>query len=166
MQARSRALGDSGLHFAAESNMKKLIVFLVLLLLAVAGSLYYFSVGDYSEGFRAGTVIKLSRKGIVFKTFEGQLNLGMVLSEGNSGINQTEISNLWEFSVLRGDTAVRADLERVILSGRRAKLHYEEKFVKLPWRGDTRYVVTSVEVLPEDRRPTESQVPAVESPMP
>lgn len=130
--------------------MKKLLVVLIFILCTIAGVLFYFSTGSYSEGFRAGTVMKLSRKGVVFKTFEGQLNLGMVLSEGSEGAAHTEVSNLWEFSVLRSDSEVRKDLERVMLSGRRAKLHYEEKYMKLPWRGDTRYLVTAVEMLPED----------------
>jgi hypothetical protein len=137
--------------------MKKLLYLLLFIVLAMVGVAYYFTTGSYSEGFRAGTVIKLSRKGVVFKTYEGQLNLGMVLSEGSESATHAEVSNLWEFSVLRGDSKVREDLERVMLSGRRAKLHYEEKYLKLPWRGDTRYLVTEFEMLPEDARPRPSE---------
>ena len=36
-------------------------------------SLMYWGV--YDEGVRAGTVLRISKKGMVFKTFEGQLNV-------------------------------------------------------------------------------------------
>lgn len=93
-------------------------------------------------------MIKLSHKGVLFKTYEGQLNLGMVLNEGANGTAQTEVSNLWEFSVPQKDTATLRALETVMLSGHRAKLHYQEKFMRLPWRGETSYWVTAVEALP------------------
>lgn len=128
--------------------MKKAIAILMLLLLLLAGVAGYFAFGNYSEGFRAGTVIKLSHKGVAFKTYEGQLNLGMVLNEGANGASQTEISNLWDFSVPQQDTATLRALEAVMLSGHRAKLHYVEKVMRLPWRGETRYWVTQVEALP------------------
>jgi hypothetical protein len=131
--------------------MKKFIAFLVLILLAILAVAAYFAFGSYSEGFRAGTVIKLSNKGVAFKTYEGQLNLGMVLSEGNAGVTSTEVSNIWEFSVLKSDTAVLRQLEQAMLNGHRAKLHYEEKYMKLPWRGDTRYLVNGVESLDEPK---------------
>ncbi len=128
--------------------MKKVIGFLILLLVVIVGVGGYFAFGNYSEGFRAGTVIKLSHKGVLFKTYEGQLNLGMVLNEGANGASQTEVSNQWEFSVPQKDTATLRALEAAMLSGHRAKLHYQEKFMRLPWRGETSYWVTSVEALP------------------
>jgi hypothetical protein len=133
--------------------MKKLLVFLVLVLLIIGAVGAYFVFGSYSEGFRAGTVIKLSKKGVAFKTYEGQLNLGLVLSEGDAGITATEISNIWEFSVLASDTTVLRKLEEVMLNGYRAKLHYAEKYMKLPWRGETRYLVNEVESLGEPVNP-------------
>jgi hypothetical protein len=139
--------------------MKKLLLTLLLLLAVLFGVAFYFAFGSYSEGFRAGTVIKLSHKGVLFKTYEGQLNLGMVLSEGSGSASHAEVSNLWEFSVLGRDAKVREDLERVMLSGRRAKLHYEEKYLKLPWRGDSRYLVTDVEMLPEEVRTPVPETP-------
>lgn len=57
----------------------KLIVVLVILAVLAGGSYYMF--GSYSDGNRAGTVIKRSRKGLLFKTYEGELNLGLVLGD-------------------------------------------------------------------------------------
>ncbi|MFT6323348.1 MAG: hypothetical protein ACJAWO_000900 [Halieaceae bacterium] len=52
--------------------MKKFIAIVVLLFIAIM-SFFYF--GTYSEGVRAGTIIKISRRGTIFKTYEGQLNV-------------------------------------------------------------------------------------------
>jgi hypothetical protein len=118
------------------------LVFALVILLALLGAGFYL-FGDYSDGYRAGTVIKLSRKGLVFKTFEGELNLGMGIHDGGSSV---AISNVWDFSVSASDTACLAGLDSAMLSGKRAKLHYREKFLAVPWRGDTKYQVYKVEI--------------------
>jgi hypothetical protein len=119
----------------------KLVVF-ALVVLALAG-LGYYLFGNYSDGYRAGTVIKLSRKGLAFKTYEGELNLGMGIHDAGSSVS---ISNVWNFSVNASDTACIAMLDSAMLSGKRAKLHYREKFVAVPWQGDTKFLVYKVEV--------------------
>ena len=118
----------------------KLIAFLVLLLLVAVG--FYILTGSYSDGYRAGTVMKISHKGIGIKTYEGQLNLGMTLNNDPGGV---AMSNIWNFSVPPSNKETIRKLEEAMLSGERVKVHYEEKIVKLPWRGDTRYMVTDVE---------------------
>ena len=100
--------------------------------------LYYAS---YSEGVRAGTVIKLSKKGVVFKTWEGQLSLnsfGAVKSDN-------QLSEVFEFSVEKGQDSLYHKLEEVSLSGERINLYYVERYAVLPWRGSTKYFVEKVE---------------------
>ena len=78
-----------------KSKWKKRLVisFLILILAFVA---YVFICGiTYSTGTRTGVVIKLSQKGVLFKTYEGELNLGGI-SEGDGTIMPTR---LWNFSV-------------------------------------------------------------------
>ena len=41
----------------------------------------------YSEGMRTGVLVKFSQKGVIWKSWEGQLNLGSV------------VPTVWEFSV-------------------------------------------------------------------
>lgn len=104
--------------------------------------LCFFTFGNYSEGDRAGTIIKLSKRGYVIKTYEGELNLGMVYVEGSeTSVNRS----LWSFSVV-GDQALKDKMEDAMLNGRRVKLHYKEKYYKLPWAGETNYIVTAMEV--------------------
>ncbi len=100
----------------------------------------YFLFGNYSDGTRAGTIVKLSHKGYVFKTLEGQLNLGGLTQESGS-----PASSLWDFSVSKDDAQLVKDLEDANLNGRRIKLYYKEKYYTLPWRGDTKYFIYKVE---------------------
>lgn len=125
-----------------KSIARKLKVTLfVLALLAVAG-LAFFVFGHYSEGYRGGTLIKLSKKGIVFKTLEGQLNVGTFL---DNGINKP-LSPIWDFSV-KNDKSLFDTLNHAILTNKRVKLHYDEMFIRLPWRGETEYLVDQVEII-------------------
>lgn len=122
--------------------MKKWI-FLAIIFLVVGGGLYYVTFGYYSDGTRVGSLIKLSKRGYLFKTYEGQLNVGG-MSDGTGSLNATQ----WEFSVDDDNKAVVVNLEQAMKMGQRVSLHYEEKFFQLPWNGDTQYFVTSVELIP------------------
>lgn len=95
---------------------------------------------NFSSGYRVGRIIKVSEKGYVFKTNEGQLNTGG-FSEGDGDIT----SSIWEFSIKRGDTEI---LEQLKNSNKgMVRLYYDEKFVRIPFLGDTKYFVTKVETV-------------------
>jgi hypothetical protein len=132
-------------------NMAKLILGILLALILLVGG--YFLFGNYSDGFRAGTMIKFSKRGTVFKTYEGQLNLGMVLNSSPSDdpdaarAPQTSVNSVWEFSVNDDDQEVVNTLEEALLTGKRVKVHYREKFYRLPFQGDTKYFVYKAEML-------------------
>jgi hypothetical protein len=119
------------------------LALVLFVLAALAGGAYYL-FGSYSDGYRAGTVIKLSRKGLLFKTYEGQLNLGLVLGDQSGAA----VSNIWEFSVPSSNQEVLAKLDTAMARGRRAKLHYREMFAQVPWRGDTKFMVYKVDLAP------------------
>ncbi len=91
----------------------------------------------YSEGNRAGRLIKFSKQGFMFKTYEGEMNLGGVTNATN---NSMMMNYMWDFSVV--NEAVADSLLR--LEGRDISVHYKEKMGKLPWRGDTKYIVDKV----------------------
>jgi len=118
-------------------------IFLVVFLLIVGGVLYYITFGYYSDGTRVGSLVKLSRKGYVFKTYEGQLMVGG-MSDGTGTFNSTT----WDFSVDDDNRSVVEALEYSQKTGQRESLHYEEKFFQLPWNGDTKYFVIAVELIP------------------
>jgi hypothetical protein len=110
---------------------------LVLVLLVVA----YFTVAlkwSYSSGERAGWIQKLSKRGWVCKTWEGELAL--VSIPGTSSVEK--------FAFTAADDAIAEELTQVM--GKRVNLHYEEK-VGLPTScfGETRHYVTRVTVSSE-----------------
>ena len=135
--------------------MKKLILILILLLLVFIG--WYISTGYFSSGERAGTISKLSERGYVFKTNEGVLNEG-----GYSGETGTLTPRYWDFSA-KEDSVVEK-LKIALSTGERITLHYQEKFLKFPWNGDTKYFITDVTFLPKPApvAPVAPEVPQAE----
>ena len=117
---------------------------LLMLLIIVAIALFSFAYwGSYSEGVRSGMVVKISKKGFVFKTYEGQLNLQTFGANKSPNL----VSESFEFSVENDREDVIKMLEEASLSGERVSLKYVERLVKFPWRGDTKYFVIEVERL-------------------
>ena len=98
--------------------------------------LFYITSYTYSEGNRAGRLIKFSRKGYIFKTYEGEINLGGI-NASNGGVM---INNMWDFSV--SENSVADTLAKY--EGRDITVHYKEKLKSMPWRGDTKYIVDKV----------------------
>jgi hypothetical protein len=77
----------------------------------------------------------------VFKTWEGTLDFGYLQTDPQGGV----ATRIWDFSVAPGDDQVRKDIDAAIAGDYKVKLHYEEKYVKLFWRGDTTHFVVKVE---------------------
>jgi hypothetical protein len=112
--------------------MKSLLALLVVGALGFAGYVLLMLNWSYSAGERAGYVQKLSRKGWVCKTWEGEMAL--VSMPGT-------VAEKFLFTV--PDDAIAEQINRSI--GSRVTLYYEQH-VGLPthcW-GDTQYFVTRV----------------------
>lgn len=87
----------------------------------------------YSEGVREGYVTKLSKKGVLWKTWEGQLQVG-------TG-ELAAIQEPYHFSVVGGEMA---DQVRSML-GKKVTIHYREWLV-MPWsRGSSGNEVVKIE---------------------
>jgi hypothetical protein len=113
-------------------------VFMFLFVFLLLGSAifwwkYYYT---YSDGARSGMLQKLSHKGNLFKTYEGELVLSSVASSNNVAL----ASEKFYFSIA-DDSIAKKMLE---YEGKRVKLQYKEKKGTLPWRGDSRYIVDGV----------------------
>ncbi len=111
----------------------------IILGLVILAALYVWFVWSwsYSRGERAGWVQKLSNKGFVCKTWEGEL--AMISMPGAA-------PEKFFFTVWSDEVA--ESINKSI--GKRVALHYEEK-VGLPGScfGDTRYYVTRVSIVDE-----------------
>lgn len=124
----------------------RLFIALAVLVALVAGYLYIVLAWNYSTGERAGWVQKLSHKGWLCKTWEGEM--AMVSLPGST-------PEKFYFTVR--DDAVADQIQKVM--GRRVSLHYEEK-VGLPTScfGETRHFVSRVQA--------ELEMPGMTSPAP
>ena len=115
----------------------RIVLALVAVALLIPGYFWLVLTWSYSTGERAGWVQKLSKKGWVCKTWEGEL--AMISMPGAS-------PEKFYFTVR--DDAVAQRVNQVM--GKRVTLHYEEK-VGLPTScfGETRHFVTRVTVVDE-----------------
>ncbi len=112
--------------------MKKFItvsaIGIVLISAAYFTFIYY---ATYSDGYRSGELIKITRKGVLFKTWEGKISQGVAEEQH------------FEFSVESKNKKVIELLKE--FQGHQVNLTYKERFGTFPWMGDTKYYVTQVE---------------------
>ena len=111
--------------------MKKFIG--ITIAIALFSTVCYFTFlyyATYSVGVRSGELIKLSNKGVIFKTYEGEL------SQGISG------AQIFQFSIMDNEEKVIADLKE--MEGHYVKVTYVERYRTFPWWGDSRYFITEV----------------------
>lgn len=122
-----------------------LLVVIVLPVLYVELMLHW----SYSSGERAGWLQKLSRKGFVCKTDEGELSMIAVPGAAPE-----------KFYFTVRDEAVARQIEQ--LMGHRVSLHYEQK-IGLPTScfGDTQYFVTAVQAVEEPGYGMPAAAPAI-----
>ncbi len=125
---------DSGVKKTKSFFRKVLIYSSILLVLAGIGYMLWAN-WTYSEGTRTGYMMKISKKGYVFKTYEGQLNLGG-LQEDNSSV----LGNVWSFSLK--EDYLSKKLEE--MEGKKVQLRYKEINKAMPWQGETNYYVYDV----------------------
>lgn len=123
-----------------KSIMKKILAVVVIVLIGVFCFFYFVS---YEDGYWAGKVLSVSKKGILFKTHEGRLSM-----ESFGALKNTSpLAETRDFSVERGNEMVLKELEQVALTGERVNVKFKKMFVRFFWRGDTKYFVTDVERL-------------------
>ena len=110
-------------------------VIVLMAVLGFGGWTWFTLTYNYSDGERAGYIQKLSRKGWVCKTWEGELSM----------INYPGAApEIFHFSV-RGEKMAK-DIEAVV--GKRVALSYEQH-VNVPTScfGETEYFITGLRVI-------------------
>jgi len=127
-----------------KKTTKKILRTLTIVLLIVAVAVFCFLYwATYEEGVMAGKVLRVSEKGMVFKTYEGKINLETFGALRNT----SPIAESFDFSIYKSDTNIIKELETVSLSGERVNLYFVKHYMTFPWRGETKYFVTRVERL-------------------
>ncbi|MBP2832951.1 6-phosphogluconate dehydrogenase [Aquimarina sp. U1-2] len=111
--------------------MKKTLIIIILTIFGLLASWYAFVYyATYSEGNRSGELIKFSNKGVLVKTWEGEI------SQGISG------AQIFSFSVEDQEEDLIDKLAK--FQGSYVKVTYKERFAKLWWLGDTKYFLIDV----------------------
>jgi hypothetical protein len=117
-------------------RVTKTILWLSLIALLI-GAIGYYLYRDhtFSEGTRSGALVKISKKGWIFKTYEGELNLS-----GTGGMMTP--TSVWTFSA---NEAAFQQLQK--LEGKNVSCHYLQKVQAFPWQGDTDYIVDEAKLV-------------------
>ena len=111
-------------------------IVILVLLLALAFFVWWRYYFTYSDGFRYGLLQKVSHRGSIFKTYEGE----MILSSVKSNTNVPIASEKFYFSVTDKSVAQKLDS----LQGHDVTVHYKQKNSAAFWCGDSEYIVDSV----------------------
>ena len=110
--------------------------FIVALFFILSFSIYGITTGlgqQYSIGKRTGFITKLSHKGVIWKTYEGEMQIGT----GDISSLQTPV----QFSIV--DKEILAIVEKSL--GKKVTIHYEEWLI-MPYRiGNSGYEVVNIE---------------------
>lgn len=118
----------------------KKILLTILAIIVVGGLIFgyiWFYVPFSDSGVKAGTLNNIKHKGIIFKTYEGEL---IQTGFGTDTRRGTLQSNEFQFSVENEKIAQQL----MQMSGQQVKVHYKEYFGALPWRGYSKFVVDSI----------------------
>ncbi len=92
----------------------------------------------YSSGERSVKIIKLSEKGLIWKTWEVE----GILTQG-----QNNLTYIWQFSVDSNEqkkSEILSLLQKAFDSGETVKIKYVQQAGSVPWRGDTSYFVKDI----------------------
>ncbi len=106
--------------------MKKLIG--IILAASTTLALTGCGVITFSDGDRTGKVIKLSKKGVMVKTWEGELAL----------------TDMRTFKFTVRDESLVEIIKAKSVSGETTTLTYTQKMLPAKWQGDTGYWITAV----------------------
>lgn len=109
---------------------KILFIFIATLILGLASYFAFIYYVPFSEGYRSGELIKFSNKGVMVKTWEGEI------SQGISG------AQIFSFSVQDSQQEVIEKLKN--FQGKYIKVTYKERYATFFWLGDTKYFITDV----------------------
>jgi hypothetical protein len=122
-----------------KNKFKKFLIITAIVLIA-AWFIFYFIAGmTYSKGTRSGILTKVSERGFIFKTYEGEMNVGG-FSQGDGTIMPASI---FKFSV--PEKKIYEKLEAA--QGHKIVVHYKQVMKNFFWQGDTDYFIYEVSIV-------------------
>ena len=131
----------SGVKRAKRWILRTFALLLVAVIVILAAWTWVALSFSYSMGERAGYVQKISKKGWIFKTWEGELAMANLPGA---------MPEVFHFS--SREDAVAKQLQECL--GRRVRIKYEEHVgIPLNWFGDTPYFVVGMELVDDAQPP-------------
>ena len=129
---------ESAAHTPSTPKKRFRRIFIVSLLVIVFGLwIFYLICGiTYSEGTRSGILTKVSKKGFVFKTFEGEINIGGI----NQGDGTIMPATVFKFSVYDEKTYHKLDS----MQGKKVVVTYKQVLKNFFWQGESDYFIHDV----------------------
>ncbi|MGI8637368.1 MAG: hypothetical protein ACR2KZ_18390 [Segetibacter sp.] len=125
---------------------KATTIIITVIVFTLIGFIYWRYFFVFAEGTKAGVLNTFQKKGLLFKTYEGQL-----IQSGFRGTPTTAIqSNQFSFSVT--DEKVAQKLMQN--SGKDMELHYKRYIGTLPFRGMQLFVIDSIYNISNAYNPT------------
>lgn len=110
--------------------MKKFLGYFFLVLILIGGLMVYWNYYNvFSDGERKGVLVKITKKGNVFKTYEGEMWLSC-----------RQLVNPEKFLFSIEDKALADTLGN--LQDQCIQVKYTQFRKSLPWRGDSEYIIT------------------------
>lgn len=109
-------------------------------LLLIILAFYWLFFNRYGIGERTGILIKITHKGNIFKTDEGEMWLSC-----------RQMTNPEKFYFSVTDDSLASVLKS--LQDECLQVTYEQYRGLLPWRGDSKYIVTGVAPIKKDQSP-------------
>lgn len=129
-------------------------VLTVVAIMAILGSLLLGRGGcfvgcndSYSEGERVGIVTKISYKGWQNKTWEGQMNLGGMVSNSQGHLE----TNVWAFTVSEEDEASLKILQEAQRTQKPVIVKYKEWMIRPGCQTDSGFIVQGVEYVKTEK---------------
>lgn len=110
---------------------------LAILVFIIISMVYIRWFRPYATGgIRYGYVENIQEQGVIFKTYEG------ILIPYRNVLDTTRAQeNAFAFTAV--NDIVAADLKRALMSKKPVKVEYTEYNATLPWRGDSKLIITS-----------------------
>ena len=135
-----------GFGESVKRTSKRIMKIILISLLIIGAAVFSFMYwATYESGVMAGKVLRISEKGVAFKTYEGKINLETF--GALKGVSP--IAESFDFSVEKSEKELIKELEQVALSGERVNLYFVKRYAAFPWRGETKYFATRIERLPQ-----------------
>lgn len=116
---------------------KLLIWLLIIVVLAGVALVWLRYYTPYIESQETGYVTNMERRGLIFKTYEGQM-----ITESSLTDTARVYSRDFVFSVV--DPQLADSLQQLSGSGRKITVSYERYYGALPWRGSQPVIVTAI----------------------